>query len=69
MGYTPAWFSRADRTNSLEHELALPVLYESAWTHLDDNPEGYAAQPEAVRYLEQLPTAWDETRYVAGPRT
>ena len=66
MDYTPTWFSRPGRKDSLGHELALPVVFESAWTHLGDNPEGFAAQPEAVRYLEQLPTTWDDTRLVAG---
>ncbi|MEU6443575.1 glycoside hydrolase family 97 catalytic domain-containing protein [Streptomyces sp. NPDC047046] len=66
MDYTPTWFSRPNRQNSLAHELALPVVYESGWTSLGDNPEGFAAQPPAERYLEQLPTAWDETRFVSG---
>ncbi|SCE42038.1 NPCBM-associated, NEW3 domain of alpha-galactosidase [Streptomyces sp. DfronAA-171] len=66
MDYTPTWFSRPNRQNSLAHELALPVVYESGWTSLGDNPEGFAAQPVAERYLEQLPTAWDETRLVSG---
>ena len=66
MDYTPTWFSRPNRQNSLAHELALPVVYESGWTSLGDNPEGFAAQPVAERYLEQLPTTWDETHLVSG---
>jgi hypothetical protein len=66
MDYTPTWFSRPNRKDSLAHELALPVVYESGWTSLGDNPEGFAAQPVAERYLEQLPTTWDETHLVSG---
>jgi hypothetical protein len=66
MDYTPTWFSRPNRSDSLAHELALPVVYESGWTSLGDNPEGFAAQPVAEKYLEQLPTTWDETHLVSG---
>ncbi|MEE4540388.1 glycoside hydrolase family 97 catalytic domain-containing protein [Streptomyces sp. V4-01] len=66
MDYTPTWFSRPNRKDSLAHELALPVVYESGWTSLGDNPEGFSAQPVAERYLEQLPTTWDETHLVSG---
>jgi hypothetical protein len=66
MDYTPTWFSRPGRKDTLARELALPVVFESGWTSLGDKPEGFAAQPVAERYLEQLPTAWDETRLVSG---
>jgi hypothetical protein len=66
MDYTPTWFSRPNRQDTVARELALPVVFESGWTSLGDNPEGFAAQPVAERYLEQLPTTWDETRLVAG---
>lgn len=66
MDFTPTWFSRPELTNSLAHELALPVVYESGWTHLGDHPEGFRAHPEAERYLELLPTVSDDTRLVAG---
>ncbi|MEV6609810.1 glycoside hydrolase family 97 catalytic domain-containing protein [Kutzneria sp. NPDC051319] len=66
MDYTPTWFSRPNRQNSLAHELALPVVYESGWTHLGDSPAGFDAQPVGEKYLEQLPTTWDETRLVSG---
>lgn len=66
MDYTPTWFTRPNRQNSLAHELALPVIYESGWTHLGDNPEGFDTQPVGERFLEQLPTIWDETHLVTG---
>ncbi|MFC8599093.1 glycoside hydrolase family 97 catalytic domain-containing protein [Isoptericola sp. NPDC057191] len=65
MDYTPAMFSRISRT-SKAHELALPVVYESGFQHVVDSPEGYAAEPVAERFLQQVPTAWDETRFVSG---
>jgi hypothetical protein len=66
MDYTPTWFSRPGRQDTLARELALPVVFESGWTSLGDNPEGFAAHPVAERYLEQLPTTWDETHLVSG---
>ncbi|SEG92251.1 Glycosyl-hydrolase 97 C-terminal, oligomerisation [Actinacidiphila yanglinensis] len=66
MDYTPTWFSRPGRQDTLARELALPVVFESGWTSLGDNPEGFAAQPLAEEYLEQLPTVWDETHLVSG---
>ncbi|WBQ02641.1 glycoside hydrolase family 97 catalytic domain-containing protein [Kribbella sp. CA-293567] len=69
MDYTPTRFATAanpkpETTNA--HELALPVVYESGWTHVVSTPEELASQPEGARYLAQLPTAWDETRLIAG---
>ncbi|GAA3526675.1 glycoside hydrolase family 97 protein [Amycolatopsis ultiminotia] len=66
MDYTPTWFSRPGRQDSAGHELAQAVAFESGWTHLGDDPAGFATQPAAERYLEQLPTTWDETRLAAG---
>jgi alpha-glucosidase len=69
MDYTPTRFATAanpkpETTNA--HELALPVVYESGWTHVVSSPEEIASQPEGARFLGQLPTSWDETRLVAG---
>ncbi|MDX6295174.1 MAG: alpha-glucosidase, partial [Kribbellaceae bacterium] len=69
MDYTPTRFAtpanpKTQTTNA--HELALPVVYESGWTHIVSTPEELASQPEGVRFLSQLPTSWDETRLVAG---
>ncbi|MBY8882290.1 glycoside hydrolase family 97 catalytic domain-containing protein [Actinacidiphila acidipaludis] len=66
MDYTPTWFSRPGRQDTAARELALPVVFESGWTSLGDKPEGFATQPVAEDYLEQLPTTWDETRLVSG---
>ena len=69
MDYTPCAFSDSQHphitTNA--HELALPVLYESALTHWADKPESYLAQPKAVQdFISQLPTTWDETCLLGG---
>ena len=69
MDYTPCTFSDSQHPHitTHAHELALPVLYESALQHLADRPESYLVQPEEVKnFLSELPTAWDETRLLAG---
>lgn len=69
MDYTPCAFSDSQHPHitTHAHELALPVLYESALQHWADKPESYLAQPQAVRDLmSELPTVWDETRLVTG---
>lgn len=63
---TPGTFSMTNRTHTDAHELALPVVYESGLQHPADSPETYAALPAAERVLDQLPTVWDETRYLGG---
>jgi alpha-glucosidase len=66
MDYTPVTWSVTDRDTTDAHEVALAVVYESGWQHLADRPEQYDVRPEALRTLSQLPTVWDETRFVAG---
>lgn len=69
MDYTPCTFSDSQHphitTNA--HELALPVLFESALLHWADKPESYLAQPKEVQmFIGALPTTWDETRFLSG---
>ena len=69
MDYTPCAFSDSQHPHitSIAHELALTVLFESGLQHLADRPESFLAQPQDVQdFLGQLPTVWDETRYVSG---
>lgn len=66
MDYTPTSLDVGTHEASVAHEIALPVVYESGWTHYADKPEAYERYPEALRFLDQLPSGWDETRYVAG---
>ncbi|KJK44544.1 alpha-glucosidase [Lentzea aerocolonigenes] len=66
MDYTPVSLEVGTREASIAHETALPVVYESGWTHFADKPEAYERHPQALRYLDQLPTVWDETRLLDG---
>jgi hypothetical protein len=69
MDYTPCAFSDSQNphTTSNAHELALTVLFESGIQHLADSPESYLSQPQQViSFFSQLPTAWDETKFLAG---
>lgn len=69
MDYTPGTFSDSQHPHitSHGHELALPVIFESALQHMPDRPSGYEGLPEAVKHLlSELPTAWDDTKLLAG---
>ncbi|NKE60143.1 alpha-glucosidase [Lentzea sp. PSKA42] len=66
MDYTPVSLEVGTKEASIAHETALPVVYESGWTHFADKPEAYERHPQALRYLNQLPTVWDETRLLEG---
>jgi hypothetical protein len=69
MDYTPGTFSNNNypHKTTYGHELALPVIYESGIKHLADKVEAYNALPAQVRqFLQKLPAAWDETRFVMG---
>ncbi|HEX7306262.1 glycoside hydrolase family 97 catalytic domain-containing protein [Lentzea sp.] len=66
MDYTPVSLEVGTREATVAHEVALPVVYESGWTHFADKPEAYERHPQALRYLNQLPTVWDETRLLDG---
>ncbi len=69
MDYTPGTFSDSQNPHitSHGHELALPVLFESALQHMPDRPSVYRELPGPVReLLGSLPTAWDDTRLLGG---
>ncbi len=65
MDFTPVTFS-VNRDTTDAHELATALVFESGWQHNADNPASYEARPEALRLLNQLPAAWDDTRLLAG---
>ena len=48
------------------HGLAMYVVYESALASVADSPNTYAASPAGFEFIRQVPTSWDETRYLAG---
>ena len=69
MDYTPGTFSNSQypHITTYAHELALPVLFESALQHMPDRPDTYDSLPEAVRrLLSVLPTTWDDTKLLGG---
>ncbi len=66
MDYTPMAWHRPNRPTSDAHELALSVLFESGQQNYAGRVDGYTSRPQAERYLDQVPTAWDETRMLAG---
>ncbi|MFE6748233.1 glycoside hydrolase family 97 catalytic domain-containing protein [Kitasatospora purpeofusca] len=63
--YSPMSFQRAN-PDSDAAELALGVLHESALMLPGGRVTDYRARPEAQRWMRQLPTVWDETRFVQG---
>jgi hypothetical protein len=66
MDYTPVTFSADAAQTTPGHELALSVVFESPLQHFADSIDEYAARPEAEGFLEGVPAAWDETRFVGG---
>jgi len=47
------------------HQLAMLVVYESAFTVICDSPYNYRNQP-GTDFMKLVPTTWSETRYVGG---
>ena len=69
MDYTPGTFSDSQHPHITTdcHELALTILFESGIQHMPDRPETYRSLPGKVRsLLSTLPSAWDDTRLLAG---
>ena len=69
MDYTPVAFtdSQHPHTTSFAHELALSVAFESGIQHWADRPEGFLNLPDYARqFMQEIPVAWDETRFVSG---
>ncbi|MBP2324519.1 hypothetical protein JOF56_004904 [Kibdelosporangium banguiense] len=66
MDFTPVSLEVGPRVASIAHEIALPVVFESGWTHFADKPEAYGRFPEALRFLNQVPTVWHQTELVNG---
>ncbi|MCO4697051.1 glycoside hydrolase family 97 catalytic domain-containing protein [Streptomyces sp. RO-S4] len=66
MDYTPMGFQFGTRTVSDAAELALSVVYESGFQNYAGSVTAYRDRPELSRFLEQVPTVWDETRLLSG---
>ncbi|MFJ1990199.1 glycoside hydrolase family 97 protein [Streptomyces asiaticus] len=65
MDFTPVTFTGV-RPTSDAAELALSVVYESGVQHFADSVESYESRPQELRFLNQVPTVWDETKLVDG---
>lgn len=69
MDFTPVTFTDAlyPHVTTSAHELALSVVFESGVQHFADRVSGYETLPDAPRtFLQQVPVAWDDTRFVGG---
>lgn len=69
MDYTPVAFSfqQFPHKTSFGFELALSIVFESGIQHFPDKPEIYLSQPkEVVKFLKDVPVAWDETKLLSG---
>lgn len=73
MDYTPGAMINATKTTFSPsgrpmamgtrcHQLAMYVVFESPMQMLADSPSNYLREPEAMEFLTQVPTVWDETR-------
>ncbi|HVK20425.1 MAG TPA: glycoside hydrolase family 97 catalytic domain-containing protein [Actinokineospora sp.] len=66
--FSPMSFQQSG-PNSDAAELAMGVLYESGIMLPGSRIADYQARPEAQRWMRQIPTAWDETKFVSGDPT
>ncbi|MEV0783805.1 glycoside hydrolase family 97 catalytic domain-containing protein [Streptomyces sp. NPDC050423] len=66
MDFTPMGFQFGQRNTSDAAELALSVIFESGLQNFAGSIEEYRARPELARFLEQVPTVWDETKLLKG---
>lgn len=69
MDYTPVGLSnnRYPHRTTSAHEMALTVVFETGWLHFADKPESYLELPPAPKeFLQNIPVAWDDTRFLAG---
>lgn len=77
MDYTPGAFDNATEDGFVARnsspmamgtraqQLALYVIFESAFPMVSDSPQMYKGQP-AFQFIKDVPTSWDETRVLNG---
>ncbi|MFC6997104.1 glycoside hydrolase family 97 protein [Rufibacter roseus] len=58
--WKPFW-SKPMSLGTRVHQLAMYVVYESPLQMLSDNPTHYYREPEAMEFLSQVPTEWEQT--------
>ena len=66
MDYTPTDLGRSNRLTTSAHEIALAVMFESGWQSMGLDPESAKAYPNALAFLKNLPSAWDDIRFIDG---
>ena len=70
MDFTPMVLDsipRIERKTTKSFELALPILFLSGIQHIAETPTGMYKQPDyIVDFLKDIPTNWDESRFVTG---
>jgi alpha-glucosidase len=63
--FEPRWVLPMVQTTRA-HNLSMFVVFNSPWTSLQDSPDSYRASPADFEFIRNVPTSWDETRYVVG---
>jgi alpha-glucosidase len=63
--FEPRWVLPMVQTTRA-HNLSMFVVFESPWTSLQDSPDSYRGSPAGFDFIREVPTSWDETRFVAG---
>jgi len=63
--FNPVW-DRPMSQGTRCHQLAMYVVYESPLQMLADSPSNYYKEPEAMDFLKDVPTTWDETKVLAA---
>lgn len=59
-------FNKPMSQGSRCHQLAMYVLYDSPIQMLADAPRHYQQEADALDYLREVPTTWDETRVLSA---
>jgi alpha-glucosidase len=65
MDYTPVVFSIPTKKTTNAHELALSVIFESAWQCIADSLASYNASL-GKPFLKEVPAAWDDIHFIDG---
>ena len=63
--FEPRWVLPMVQTTRA-HNLSMFVVFNSPWTSLADSPDTYRSTPAGFDFVREVPTSWDETRFVAG---
>lgn len=66
MDYTPTDLGRKGRLTTSVHEIALAVVFESGWQSIGIDPESAKDYPNALAFLKNLPSVWDDVRFIDG---